>query len=913
MKVLFKKIVLFGGLSLMVASNCYANPIDVRGTVCNQKGESLPGVSIQVLGQAKGTITDIDGNFTLEGTSENDKLLISYIGFQKREMTVKEFMKIILQEDVQSLGEVVITTQKRKQTSIEVPVAVSALTGQNLQRMNLRQMDDMAQFIPGLQIQIQSPNNPGYVIRGVTSDGGESYSQPRISAFMDGVSISRSRASVIELFDMERVEVVKGPQGTLFGRGAEIGAIHFIRNKPVNKLGGEISIDYGTHNQRGASGFINTPISEKLSNRLAFAYDAHDGFIKNMSGGRLNGKSAIALRNSTRLFAGDKTILDLVLDYQHDNYPGTSFKSKRIAPIGGDTRPWTDADLNRGNELGIKRDVGGASFLLNHTFNDKLSLSSITGLRLFQSDEKFDADGTYLSLLNCREQAEGSQFSQEFRLNFKPTNWLSGFVGANYFYENSSQNVSADVNMQQLYPAYIQDLFSKQIIPMTSLLPQIGKLLGLPTISVDMLQQQMEVLTNKWFPQRSGTETVTNLPDIYGDLNQLLKQVSGGLISMDMLKSALNSGAYDELLAGVGLSKDVLVRGLNMLQGASDAPLETSYKEQATNYGKNQAAEVFADATFKLCKGLSLTAGIRGTHEHQRTGYASATDPHTIFGSLLYAPSKETVYTSDNYYSWVGRVALNYMYKNNNLYASVSKGRRPGVISYNNNPNQISNLKPEIIVSYEAGIKGSILNRSLLYDLSIYYYDWNHFQTTRLADNETSLSQIYQADDAGRAHSFGIEAGLRYNFTRNLSVFSNYSYIDGKFNEKDNDGHEQEYAGNRFRLTPKHSFAIGMDLTLPLKSDKQIFVRPSYSYKSKVYFEDDNNPDLAQKGYGLANFVAGIHIPSKNMYYEVSAYGKNVFNTKYTVDAGNTGYLIGFPTFVAGSPSVFGIQIKLGF
>lgn len=448
MKVLFKKIVLFGGLSLMVASNCYANPIDVRGTVCNQKGESLPGVSIQVLGQAKGTITDIDGNFTLEGTSENDKLLISYIGFQKREMTVKEFMKIILQEDVQSLGEVVITTQKRKQTSIEVPVAVSALTGQNLQRMNLRQMDDMAQFIPGLQIQIQSPNNPGYVIRGVTSDGGESYSQPRISAFMDGVSISRSRASVIELFDMERVEVVKGPQGTLFGRGAEIGAIHFIRNKPVNKLGGEISIDYGTHNQRGASGFINTPISEKLSNRLAFAYDAHDGFIKNMSGGRLNGKSAIALRNSTRLFAGDNTILDLVLDYQHDNYPGTSFKSKRIAPIGGDTRPWTDADLNRGNELGIKRDVGGASFLLNHTFNDKLSLSSITGLRLFQSDEKFDADGTYLSLLNCREQAEGSQFSQEFRLNFKPTNWLSGFVGANYFYENSSQNVSADVNMQ---------------------------------------------------------------------------------------------------------------------------------------------------------------------------------------------------------------------------------------------------------------------------------------------------------------------------------------------------------------------------------------------------------------------------------------------------------------------------------
>lgn len=88
-------------------------------------------------------------------------------------------------------------------------MAVSAVTGSVMEKLNLHQMDDVAQFTPGVQIQLQSPNNPGYVIRGVTSDGGEAYSQPRVSVFMDGVSTSRSRSSAVELFDLERLEVVK--------------------------------------------------------------------------------------------------------------------------------------------------------------------------------------------------------------------------------------------------------------------------------------------------------------------------------------------------------------------------------------------------------------------------------------------------------------------------------------------------------------------------------------------------------------------------------------------------------------------------------------------------------------------------------------------------------------------------------
>ena len=223
-----------------------------RGVVVDDSGEPLAGVVISLMGSNISVVTNASGVFALPSTVNKGELQFSYVGYKRQRLNIADNMKVVMHEDHKLLDEVMVTTQKRNQSSVDVPVAVSALSGNSLQMLNVKQMDEMAQYIPGLQVQLQSPNNPGYVIRGVTSDDGESYSQPRISVFQDGVPMSRSRASVVELFDMDRVEVVKGPQGTLFGRGAEIGAMHFITHKPVNYLTGEVSLNYGTHNQCGA-------------------------------------------------------------------------------------------------------------------------------------------------------------------------------------------------------------------------------------------------------------------------------------------------------------------------------------------------------------------------------------------------------------------------------------------------------------------------------------------------------------------------------------------------------------------------------------------------------------------------------------------------------------------------------------
>ena len=367
----------------------------VSGQVVNEQGEVLPGV---VVSYGKMNVqTDANGEFHVE-VNEGDKLTFSYIGYKTLTKNVDDKeLKVVMKVNPQALGEVIVTTQKKNQSILEIPVAVSAVTGSMMDNLNFHQLDDAAMFTPGVQIQLQSPNNPGYVIRGVTSDDGEVYSQPRVSVFMDGVPTSRSRASAVELFDLERMEVAKGPQGTLFGRGAEIGGISIIRHKPVDNLAGELSLNYGSYNQRQATGFINTPIIKgKLANRFAFDYDARDGFIKNEAGGRLNGKNALAFRNSTQWWANDDTSIGLVLDYQHDDYPGTSFHS--INPLYGNSDPNSAANLEAGKELGIKRNVGGAMLNIDYNINHNWKFNSITGFRAFNSEERFDADGTYLPL-----------------------------------------------------------------------------------------------------------------------------------------------------------------------------------------------------------------------------------------------------------------------------------------------------------------------------------------------------------------------------------------------------------------------------------------------------------------------------------------------------------------------------------
>ncbi|WP_310570481.1 TonB-dependent receptor [Gemmatimonas sp.] len=803
----------------------------VAGSVSTAEG-NLPveRATISVRGRDARATTDVAGRYQISELPVGtywivaraigllpDSVQVSVVAGQTARGT------LALKRSTTTLQQVAITAQKRSESAQDVPVAVTALTADFLTKQSIQQFDALSAYVPGLNVQLQSPNNPGFVIRGITSDDGTSYVEPRVSVFQDGVSISKSRGSVVELFDLERVEVLKGPQGTLFGRGAQIGAVHVIQNKAVNARESMVAIGGGTFNELYATGMVNAPLVDgKLFGRVAAIYNKRDGFITNAGGGTLNGKNTGAVRASLRWLPTTASTVDIIVNAQTDDSPGTSFKSTRFAPPAGDATPFARAGLNGGDSLGISRQVGGLTVLYNQQLSPAWTLTSISAGRRFYSDEAFDADGTLAPVLQFREVAEGSQASQELRFAYDRGGKLTGFAGASGFWERGSQRVPFNTDERSLF----------------------ALLAGQPIVNAN------------------GTANLS-----------IVNNPSTGL------------------------------------------PFKTSHTEQYQNFGQTTAAEVFADATYTVSR-LSLTAGMRGTYEQVENAYevqnsATRGSLGALLGAApnnLFAPTNGRKEGTGVFRSVVGRAIANFDLGRDFMgYASFSKGRRPNVVVVN--ASAVRTLNEETVLSTEGGLKGQLAGGRAQFDVSAFSYRYNNFQTsiTRL----TPGGLVNETLDGGRAKAWGFEGSVRGQLNAQTSVFATVGYTDAKFDSTDANGNKQARAGNRFRLTPMHSYSAGLSLDATKRRFGQLYVSPNTTYRGKVFFEDTNLPAISEKGQLLFNVRAGLRLPDDRT--ELTIVARNLFDQQYIIDAGNTGGAFGIPTFIAGAPRFVTVQVSRRF
>ncbi|GAB2538046.1 TonB-dependent receptor [Rhodanobacter koreensis] len=748
-----------------------------------------------------------------------------------------------------SLNTIVVTAQKREQQEKDVPISISAYSGAFLKTLGVTHMDDLGRYAPGVQVQVQSPNTPSIAIRGITSDDTSANTPGRVSIFQDGVDISRAVGSVVALYDMDRIEVLRGPQGTLFGRGAESGALSLIDNKANDTTSGGFTTEFGNYSSRMLTGFFNTPLSADVDARVAVYDSQHDGYIKNLAGGTLDGEDTKALRASLHIKTGQQSAIDLVANYQRDAQPGTDFRSL-LPDSQGSTNVFGPADLNEGTALGIRRKIYSLAALGSFQLSDDWTLSTTTGLRRFNSTESFDADGSQLDMLNFGNHSRSHQASQEVRFNFDNGGRFTGFMGANFFYENGSQAVPFNTDERSLLMA---------ILPIArGLDPGLVDLLFGPT--------NPPLLTSNFQP---------NQP--YSAIPLL------------------------------------------------NTPLNPNESEGFENYGSTRSYEIFADGTFHVTDSFDITAGLRASRENITAGYQvfNATGPNAasigpalaLFGAGvngittpndLFAPTNGMLTNAKSTNSLVGRLIGSWRVNDDiNAYASVSRGRRPDALTFNVNPDGSYTkavLPAETLWNYEIGVKGSADAGKFAYDLSAFYYNYTNFQ-----------SQVYQngqyiAVNSGRAHAPGFEASLQQAFTDDVSAFLNYSYLHARFDKTDQNGDPQQYAGNHLRLAPDNSVALGLLVNVPLDSDKAFYFRPNFTWRSKVYFEDDNNPDYVQAGYGLLNLRTGVTFDKGR--WDVGIWGSNLANKKYLIDGGNTGENFGVPTYIPGTPRTFGISIS---
>lgn len=751
--------------------------------------------------------------------------------------------------DAINLNRITVTAQKREQQVIDVPISISAYSGNFLKTLGITHMDDLGRYVPGVQVQVQSPNTPSIAIRGITTDDTSANTPGRVSVFQDGVDISRAVGSIVALYDMDRIEVLRGPQGTLFGRGAESGALSLISNKANDTTSGGFTTEFGNYSSRMLTGFFNTPLGDGVDARVAVYDSAHDGYIKNLAGGTLDGEDTRAIRASLHVKTGDQSGIDVIANYQYDTQPGTDFRSL-LPDRNGSTDVFGEADLNEGGALGIQRKIYSLTGLGSFRLDDDWTLNTITGLRRLNSNESFDADGSQLDMLNFGNHSRSHQASQEVRFNYDSGGRFTGFVGTDFFYENGSQAVPFHTDERSL----LVDL-----IPLArNLDPAVVNLLFGPTD-----------------PPLLAADFQPNQP--YSAIPLL------------------------------------------------NTPLNPDESEGYENHGSTRSYELFADGTYRVSDRFDITGGLRVSHEDITAGYQvfNATGPNAasigsalaLFGAGvngitapndLFAPTNGLLTNARSSNSAVGRLIGSWHVNDDvNAYLSVSRGRRPDALTFNVNPDGSYTktvLPAEALWNYEVGIKGSAFENTFAYDLSAFYYNYTNFQ-----------SQVYQngqyiAVNSGRAHAPGFEASLQQAIGDNISAFLNYSYLHARFDGTDQNGNPQQYAGNHLRLAPDNSASLGLLWSVPLGDGRAFYFRPSYTWHSQVYFEDDNNPAYAQGAYGLLNLRTGVSLERGR--WDLGLWCSNLTNRRYLIDGGNTGEDFGLPTYIPGAPRTFGVSVS---
>ena len=282
-------------------------PVFLRGKIRDADDNLLPGASVTIVGTKKGVHANDKGEyFFYDVPTGRIRIQASFVGFKTKSIDYyvkvgQNYLNFTLDEANVHLEPISVTAQKREQQILDVPITMSALDSRFLKENNIMELDQLSEFIPGLQVRMQGTNRPSFVIRGLTSDEVSPAAQPRVSVFYNNVPVNRASGAAENLFDMERVEVLKGPQGTLFGRGAEIGAIHYISKKPTSNFNGYVTAGLGDFNRKEVQGAVNMPvIKNKLMVRAAGIYDYRDGYIENTFGGKLNGQNSVAGRFSVR-------------------------------------------------------------------------------------------------------------------------------------------------------------------------------------------------------------------------------------------------------------------------------------------------------------------------------------------------------------------------------------------------------------------------------------------------------------------------------------------------------------------------------------------------------------------------------------------------------------------------------------
>jgi len=786
-------------------------------------------------------------------------------------------------DDQASRGDIIIVTARRRQeTAQEVPVAISVIRGDSIEATGNFNVVKLQQLAPTLQVYTSNPRNTSVNIRGLgvpfglTSDGFEQ----GVGIYVDDVYNSRVAAATFDFLDVAQVEVLRGPQGTLYGKNTTAGAINITTNQPTFDFEGRAEVSVGNLNYRQAKAAISGPLTDKIAARIAIAATSRRGTLYNTVSDRwINEQDNLGLRGQLLFQPNEDLSITLAGDYskQDPEGYGTTYvrvgRTQRalarqydalVAAVNAanpgrnyavpSTNPYDrltdlDASLNAGNKIGgasvrVKWDVGPGS------------LTSISAWRFWDWKPENDRDFTGLSIVSkSQNPSQQDQYSQEFRYNYEgdKVDFVVGLFGFKQRIDTQgTEQQGADASKWSLTGALADN-------------PAV--LNGLTATNTQYLKSTSAAL----FGQLSWkvTDALTIQP--------------GARVNYDK-----KSGFY----------RRVVTNGAGQVINCTPAPgtsLPAILAAQCGVYQPQESAP--SDSAWNFTYDFNVN-------------YKVAPD---ILAYATYAKSFKTLGINQNGLPLNADNTVNY---------------------------DASTVKPESIDHFEIGLKTQFLDRRATFNLSAYRTEIKDFQAT-VNGGQFGTVRGYLAN-ADKVRTQGIEADLKIVASDRFTAYANGAYTDAKYKKFTNAPCPPELSGGTLQpanATPNYSqpgvpgalsprqcdisgqrlpgvskwaFSYGAETNVPvtlLTKEGQIYLGVDGNYRS--HWNSNASPSIYTnvKGYALTNFRVGF----RGEGLDVFGWVRNAFDTDYIellqVAPGNTGLIAG----QVGDERTWGGTVKFSF
>ncbi len=831
-------------------------------------------------------------------------------------------------EGTVNIEEITVTAAKRESTLQEIPVAVSVVQAQDIKESQVLEIKDLQFLVPSLRVtQLQSSGNTNFLIRGFGNGANNAGIEPSVGVFIDGVYRSRTASAMNDLPNLERIEVLRGPQSTLFGKNASAGVISVVTAKPsLDETTGSASVTVGDYNQVIVKGDVNGPVSDWVGFGLSANYNTRDGYYENLAGGdALNELNRWGARGELYFLPSDTLEVRVIADHDEFDEACCGVANLRngdtgeaVFALGGALVPEQPFayegyyDFTPANKFTTQ----GLSMQVDWDMNDAVTLTSITALRSLDRFDNGDVDFTSAQLIDPDTgnltDTEIDTFTQELRLS-GATDAMTWMVGAYFFEEEVEQTTAL--------------LYGPQFRPYADLL--VG---GVP-----------------------GDSALWTIEALFGNPPGTFQRAGQGLIEVSTMDNQALS-IFGQIDIDLG-DRATLTLGANYTEDEKDVTFDSTGTDVYSNTDLNNDLTVFnvplptvlfgqafTEATVPLSppNGLAPTPEniafveslLPGTSAAISAGVASAISNlqqlQFLRPNVSFPNSVENGRTKDDELTWTVRLAFD-LTDDVNVYASAGTGFKASSwnLSRDSRPFPsdqaaleaagltVPNLTyttryavPEEATVYEIGLKGvwdTFALNLALFDQEIENFQENIFTGTG-----------FNLQNAGKQSTEGVEIDIRWApgdvFEGTLAAtimdpvydsFVNAESVDPvTFARITEDISGQQVPGVHevsLTATGRFNFMLG---------NAAGFVRAEYIYEDKIRVIQNTPENFASREVNTVNASLGL---AWDNGFEAMLWGRNLTDDEYLMSAfpsvAQNGSFSGYPN----APRTYGLTIRKYF